>query len=255
MKLPEIQQRWEVFLNKIEDRFNEVISKSEEVLPLIFEHSELETVSFINAWTGIYQQCLSLYCKIEDTWHDKIEALILDAGYDIDSREMVSERNKGFDRRFKLESELKAAEIRVHAKASYRLIEEVKKRLEAGFACTQCQAPLPLRKDFFRSYYTTCNYCQTVNTFEPGSLGRNVEHFALHALAEEAGWPFQLEYDKAIHENYKSFHDVYHKDQLVALYQQYVEAYLKRRIAIIPEYQDRYEKDLQAKMDFLIKYS
>ncbi|WP_299901255.1 hypothetical protein [uncultured Aquimarina sp.] len=249
------QQRWDTFLAKIRDRFYEVLNKTEAALPLLFEATDFETITFQNAWQGIYSQASDLIHKIENTWFDKVEQTFLDLDIDYDNAQFIKERNKGFKLQHELQQELKSYEVRIFADAAKKLVSNAKDTLSKDFCCTQCQAKLPIKDNFFRSYYTTCDYCQTVNTFEPGTKARNVEHFAINALGEEAALEHYLKYEHLKFQNYLSDRDIFSKDELITPYRKYVETYLKKRIEVIPDYQGRYEKDLSAKMSFIIDYS
>ncbi|WP_378183426.1 hypothetical protein [Aquimarina sp. SS2-1] len=255
MSFTETQAQWDAFLTKIKDRFYEVLNKTEAALPLLFEATDFETTTFHNAWQGIYLQASELISKIDSTWFDKVEDTFLEAGVDDDGIRLVQERNKGFQLQHKLDQELKSYEVRIFAKASKKLLSDVKNTLAKDFCCTQCQAKLPVKDNFFRSYYSTCDYCQTVNTFEPGTKARNIEHFAINALGEEAALEHYLRYEELKFQNYLQDRDAFGKEELVAQYRKYIETYLKKRIEIIPDYQDRYEKDLEAKMSLVINYS
>ncbi len=254
MSFSNTQHRWDSFLKKIEERFQEILQKTEAALPMLFEATDFETTTFSNAWQGIYSQATDLIYKIDDTWQEKVEDTFLDIGVDFGSEIFNKERDKGHTLRFNLEQQLKKHEVKIFADAANKLLIEVKDILTKDFCCTQCQAKLPVKDNFFRSYYSICSYCQTVNTFEPGTKARNIEHFAIHALGEEAGLTHYLRYEEFKFQNYLRDSEIYSKVALASQYQKYVEAYLKKRIEIIPEYEDRYEKDLKAKTAFLTNY-
>ncbi len=254
MSFSETQNRWNGFLKKIEDRFKEVLEKTEAALPLLFEATDFETTTFNNAWQGIYSQASDLIYKIDDVWYEKVGETFEDAGIEFNSNQFIQERNKGFYTKFDLEQKLKSYEVKIFAEAAKMLVKKVKDTLSEDFCCTQCQAKLPVKDNFFRSYYSTCEYCQTVNTFEPGTKARNVEHFAIHALGEEAALEHYLQYEQLKFQNYLEDREVNGKDHLTMQYRKYVEAYLKKRIEIIPDYGDRYEKDLEAKIALVTNY-
>lgn len=254
MSFNETQNRWNNFLKKIEDRFKEVLEKTEAVLPLLFEATDFETITFSNAWQGIYSQASDLIYKIDDTWEEKVGEAFEDTGIDFNSNQYIQERDKGYQVKFNLEQRLKSYEVKIFANAAKKLVEKAKETLSNDFCCTQCQAKLPVKDNFFRSYYSTCEYCQTVNTFEPGTKARNVEHFSIHALGEEAALEHYLQYEQLKFQNYLEDREVNSKDRLIMQYRKYVEAYLKKRIEIIPDYNDRYEKDLEAKIALVTNY-
>ncbi|WP_108867042.1 hypothetical protein [Aquimarina aquimarini] len=248
MSFDETQNRWDTFLNKITKRFEEILDKAEVALPLVFEATDLEVNTFLNAWQGIYSQASDLIYKIEDTWYEKVQETFENVGIEFGSKPLNQERNKGLLIKFDLEQKLKSYEVKIFSNVANTLLVAVKDILSKDFCCTQCQAKLPVKDNFFRSYYCTCEYCQTVNTFEPGTKARNVEHFTLDALGEEAALQHYLQYEHYKFQNYLHNKKVYKKEELTSEYQKYVEAFLKKRIEIIPEYNDRYEKDLIAKM-------
>lgn len=254
MSFNDTQKRWDDFLKKINDRFEEILQKTETLLPLLFESTDLETTTFHNAWQGIYSQANELIWKIDSTWNDKVEEAFEDAGAEFGSKQFNQERDKGLRSRFNLEQKLKSYEVKIFAGAAKKLLKEVKETLSKDFCCTQCQAKLAVKDNFFRSYYSTCQYCQTVNTFEPGTKARNIEHFAIHALGEEAALEHYLLYEELKFENYIQNPETHSKEELISTYQKYIETYLKKRIEIIPDYKDRYEKDLKSKIALLTNY-
>ena len=97
-----------------------------------------------------------------------------------------------------------------------------------------------------------------MNTFEPGTIARNVEHFAMHPLAEEVALTEFFAYWD-IESKYRSQRDdepeEVSAEEVLALYKIYVEKYLRARIAIIPDYQQQYEKDLEGKLEHLRKWT
>ena len=97
--------------------------------------------------------------------------------------------------------------------------------------------------------------CQTVNTFEPGTKVRSLEHFGVEALAKKASLPNELKYDEALFKNYVAEDEIFSKEQLLELAKIQIITYLEKRVEIIPDYQERYEKDLEAKLEFLRKYN
>ncbi|MCF6407131.1 hypothetical protein L3C95_29820 [Chitinophaga filiformis] len=50
--------------------------------------------------------------------------------------------------------------------------------------CRQCGANLSIKQVYYYSAYVSCAYCQTQNIFEPGAMGRDIEHTA-RKLAEQ----------------------------------------------------------------------
>lgn len=59
--------------------------------------------------------------------------------------------------------------------------------------CKQCGAKLEIKQFYFMATYITCSYCQTQNTFDPGSKARLMEHLA-RPLAELRNKPLYDRY-------------------------------------------------------------
>ncbi|HYH15896.1 MAG TPA: hypothetical protein VD794_11775 [Flavisolibacter sp.] len=270
----ETRQRWDAFLSNILERFHETLQQAEAILPQLLDYQNFDTLPFGNAWTGIRGQVQELIGKIGDTWDEKVspafelikeagEAEIEAAGNGLDDfyltfyEHYYKELDKGRDLMHQLDKELKAYEVRTFAHAGRKLQAKAREILSGHFACTQCKAPLPVKHNFFRSYYQACEYCQTVNTFEPGTVARNVENFALHPLAEEqalteyfAYWDLENKYRSQRQDQPKTITS----DEVLRAYTQYAEKYLKACIAIIPDLEVQYEKDLEAKVAHVKKW-
>ena len=248
MSVTDTQIRWDAFLEKIKTTFDGLMEKANVAMLPLFEQTDLGTTPFSNAWQGINVQAMGLIQKIEDTWTDQVEDAFLDAGLEFDSEEFIKERNKGYLLAHELKKALKSNEINLFAKAADQLFVVAKEILAKDFCCTQCKAKLTIKDNFFRSYYVNCDYCQTVNTFEPGTKVRNLEHFGVEAIAKRAALQYELNYDDALFKNYIEEEEVIAEDELQEIYKNQIVTYLEKRIAIIPDYQDRYEEDLAAKL-------
>jgi hypothetical protein len=269
-----VHMRWDTFLGKIESRFHEMLSQSEALLPNVLEFQDFDPTPMNVAWQGIETQAKELISKIDDTWQEKVSPAfdeVRDAGEaEVEEADGdLSEYYEGFYKVYrkeqdkanllsdKLERELKNYQVRTFAVAARKLQARASEELGKMFLCSQCKAPLPVRKNFFRSYYETCTYCQTVNTFEPGTIARQVEHFAVHAIAEEKALPeFHAYWD--VEDKFKGQRD--DEPQIVAgqtvldAYTVYAEKYLKARIEIIPDLETQYNNDLISKVEHIRKW-
>lgn len=269
-----ILQRWDNFLLTIEKRFHEQLTQAVAVLPSLLDLQEFNTQPFGTAWQGIESQMKELIAKIDDTWYEKVTPAF-DAIKEKEEDE-ISEADgnleeyhekfypvyyealeKGRALQHQLNKELKRYQVGTFAEAARKLTAQASQVLAGNFSCSQCKAPLPVQQQFYRSYYQVCNYCQIVNTFEPGTIARNVEHFALNPLAEEAALDEYFNYWDLEHQFRSQRDDEPQKiagEELMAVFKTYAEKYLKARIAIIPDYQQQYEKDLTAKIEHIRKY-
>jgi|GEM_PF-908415 len=266
-----LQQRWDSFLTKIDDRFQELLTQSATILPQLLDYQDFDTLPFNNAWTGIESQAKDLISKIDQTWADKVskdwetiqeteEALLVKAEVSLEDFHQhfyalyYSERDKGYLLMRKLEKDLRNYEISTFAAAGRKLQAKAQEILSGNFSCSQCMAQLPVQQSFYRSYYQVCLYCQTTNTFEPGTIARNIEHFALHPLAEEKALPAYWQYWELLHQYKLQREDgpgTIAEEQVINAFTTYVDVYLHARIAIIPDYKNRYEEDRAGKIAHL----
>jgi hypothetical protein len=248
--------RWSAFLDKIEGRFHELVGSSEQALPELVDLSGFELTPFMNALTAVRVQCMELIHKVETTWHGQVEAAFeAELGEGAGPRARIeAERERGEALAFKLEQELRQAEVQIAALAAERIVAQARKTLGADFKCSHCSAPLAVKEQFFRSYYVTCQFCQTVNTFEPGTVARQVEHFSVHALAERAALPENLQFLQAEH-RYRCSRGAAStaaREKLVEVYGVYIDKYLSERIRWLPDLEKTRQKDRRARMDGFI---
>lgn len=270
-----LQQRWDRFLSKIDERFQELLTQAETILPQLLDYQHFDTVPFSNAWMGIESQAKELISKIDETWSATVskswealqeteEGLLTTAGKSPDNFHQHfytmyrKEQDKGYLLNRKLEKDLRNYEIRTFAAAGRKLQTKGIEILSGNFSCSQCQARLPVQQNFYRSYYQVCLYCQSTNTFEPGTIARAIEHFALHPLAEEKALPTYWTYRELLDQYKLQGEDApgaISKEQVMNAYTSYLEVYLLARIDIIPDYKNRYDKDRAAKIEYLRKYT
>jgi len=240
--------RWTAFLEKIETRHAELLAAAEASLPDLVPQSDFELLPFSNALTAVRVQCIELGQKIQRTWSDSAGAALEQAGTDT-----AQARQAGSRCAFRMQLALRRAEVAIAAAAADTVVERAFHILKADFKCKRCGAPLNPRRDFFRSHYVTCPYCQTVNTFEPGMVARQVEHFAVHALAERAALPAQLLFLEAEeHFRDRRSPQAPTRERLVELYGASVDAYLAERVRLLPDAARTLAEDRRAKMDSYI---
>ncbi|WP_109699170.1 hypothetical protein [Chitinophaga deserti] len=271
----DLQQRWDAFLFKINERFQEILSQAAAILPELLDYQQFDTIPFTNAWTGINAQSKELIAKIDTTWHNTVspgwetwrneeEDRLNEAGTDSEHFHSqfyeiyYREQEKGRKLMLQLEKDLRNYEVKTFAAAGRKLAAKAHEVLSGEFSCSQCQAPLPVQANFYRSYYQVCQYCQTTNTFEPGTIARMTEHFALDPIAEEQAldqyweyWELLQQYSAQREEDEVTITAV----EVLAAYTTYIDVYLKARINMIPVYQERYDADKKAKIAWLSKYT
>jgi hypothetical protein len=244
------RERWTAFLDKVEAHVRDLLARAAPALPLLVDLKQFDTTPFANALTAVRLQAGEAIRRIETTWSQKASATLLEAleGEPDAPAQLEAELQRGEERRWQLERLLREAEVNIAAEAARKLLAEAQRVLAQRFACSQCQAALPLRQQFFRSYYVTCSYCNTVNTFEPGLTARMVEHFAVHALAEAGAQPEYFRHLDA--EQRKNARPLAER---IAAYRTYVDKYLEARLSYLPEDRANLDVDRQAKLDAYLK--
>lgn len=256
MAVEDVRGRWIGFLDKLEARLDELLSQSAVALPQLIDLLGFDPIPFSNALTGVCTQAKDVIGRIETTWREQVEPAFENALQDDDAAEIIErERQRGDLRQSAMEEKLRRAEVAICADAAHRMLAEGRKVLASHFSCSQCKGPLPVRQQFFRAYYVACDYCRNVNTFEPGMVARNVEHFCAHALAEAAALEAWFRHHKA--QEARRSHDGGDRGDLrvtlVKLYSEYVEAYLRAKIALVPEYEHTWDLDREAKINSYIQ--
>lgn len=237
-------QRWDTFLKKIEERFNESLSHAEEACVSQLEETDFDYYTVFRSWQGMKAQIHVLIQKIDDTWHGKVEPEMRELG-DF----WTDESYKSSALNDKLIVKLDDFQRTLEGKLSLMFYDHVMLQTEKHINCSQCNAQLAINKSIFRSQYITCSFCNTVNTFEPTTqflqIGWNVidniaalKTIKQYNAMEVASEAIRLQRKPVA----QHFWDEYKK-----AYFNYYEAYFKERIQLNAEAADRYEADMQRK--------
>jgi len=240
--------RWDAFLGKIGATAAELLSQAEAGCSALLDLNHLDPMPMSNAWTAVGTQLLGLASKIDQTWREKVEPVLDDAAR---HEERTHERQKGEALAAKIDRDKERLEIRIFGEAAQKILTEAKASLARELRCSQCQAALSISDRCFRSRHVACQYCNTVNTFLPGTKVMAVEYFCCHHLARAKT---QALYDAWIEADTKMRRA---RDEELSLMKaaesalaRYTTAYLRARIEIVPEYEKDFDKDLKGKMAF-----
>lgn len=240
-------QRWDAFLAKLEQRHEETLAQAAEGCAMLLDLNALDPLPMSNAWSGVESQLHELSEKVEQTFSEKVEPILEEAE---DWPALERERDKGIALQRAFERARQRAEIRVFADAARKILARAKENLARTFQCTQCRAPLPVSDRCFRSSHVPCPHCNTVNTFLPGTEVTSVEWFCVHRLAQAEAEELYFGW----HDAEEAMNDSDEAPEAVAAAERalhaYTTAYLRARIAIVPEYEKDFEKDLNGKTAF-----
>ncbi len=182
--------RWDAFLASIEKRHAELMAEALQGCEALHLQTGLDPSAMTTAWSGVNARALGLETKISDTWSDKVDDALDDAG--ASSAVWDRELAKGEALGDRLELERERVRVRIFADAARRLMERASHEQQTEHHCTQCGALLAVPEGTSRAINLTCPHCQAVNTYEPGSWTRWVEGYCVQPLTEEASWDWWL---------------------------------------------------------------
>lgn len=157
-------KKWDIFLEKIEARFDESLVNAKEALFENLEESNYDLHPTMIAWQGIKSQLMALSHKTETTFDEKVLPQMLEYK---EHHALLDEAYKGRQLRSAMNKKIDRFELILEGEIATMFYNHAVKQLNEMFHCTQCSAKLEVRKDVFHSHYVSCTYCNTVNTFTP----------------------------------------------------------------------------------------
>lgn len=175
-----ITDRARTFFTKMDERAEEIMEEAKASGQLVadadsdpFKRSYLQFKGAIIAqFTAIIQKGATTFqtqimpkaggaemislSQLYNNWHTKVLSMMTHAFDDVEERNLEQEYKEIIE--------------------SYNLAKD-------KFHCKQCGAKLAIKQFYFHASYISCEYCQTQNTFDPGTRARLMEHIA-RPLAE-----------------------------------------------------------------------
>lgn len=239
--------RWTVFLEKIQTAFDDLMAEATVGCLAVLKENKLDPTAMSNAWSGIRAEVFALTERIESTWRERVEQALVDAGAAPLELRAQEERGRQLSRQLMFEFE--RTEIEVYADAAQLVLEAATATLQRSFGCTQCGAQLPIPSKAFRSVHVPCQYCSSVNTFEPGNEVRMVEHFCAHHLSQRSAleaWQQLKHAERRWRDTRGETPEVL--EALEAATYTYWETYLRARNALLPELEKDFQRDLEGKL-------
>lgn len=193
MSLEDLSKRWDTFIQKLKDRFFEIIQQAEGPLDDVINNLQYDTVVIHNIRTALHNQTvIQLWEKAEQGW-EKMQVEMAKFGK-IFFNQKTSEYNKLEQFREWLDTEFLKFEVGTYAKAARKILDNVKKHIDEKkmHRCTQCGAELPINVYSFMAINLKCESCGSVNTYQPDDRIRALEYYVLNHLAEEYALPAKL---------------------------------------------------------------
>lgn len=174
--------RWKVFLEKIKAKGNEFfVSMREQALPMLKQNNG-DPMPIGTALHAIDLQIIGLCKKIDDTWTGQVESAFSKEG--ASDGDIEKQRLRGEQVQFDLHRDFRLMETEInHEMAKYILSLAEANRRTSPINCSQCSAPLVIPAHIYMAEHITCQFCQTVNTYEPGTYQRMVGTFCAEHLA------------------------------------------------------------------------
>lgn len=195
-ELQESQQRWFVFLEKLEAKMEELATAAiPELKQLLQDDEDLYKRTFHRVYSGVNGQLNNIREKARDTYEEKIDHIyydlssrisVLDKNHTLlsDFRSACSDRCNDFDDKYdywrKQIDKTQERDLEIEYKKIIDEFETIKDK----FSCTQCGGNINIEKIFLIETYISCPYCKTQNTFAPSTQGRNLQNIA-RELAEQ----------------------------------------------------------------------
>ena len=243
----EVHARWNAFLGKIEGTFAQLMAEAHAGCLELLDLNQLDPIAMSNAWSGIRAEVFALQEKVGSTWREKVEAAFDAAG--VDKPEVYAEEARGRALASRLLLEAERKEIAIFADAGDRILAAAQRVLRNEHRCTECGAELPIPGQLFRSIHVTCTYCDRVNTFEPGTQVRMVEHFCSHHLSQRAAleeWNGLKAAEQARRDTRGDTIEGLRALELAM--RRYWTAYFRARASVVPELARDLERDIESRM-------
>lgn len=247
-------EKWDTFLEKINTRFEESIEYAEEAVMENLVESDFDILPTTRAWQGMKSQLMGISEKIDKTFDEKVKPQM--QVYK-EEWELLDQDKKGIVLRESIYTRIERNERLIEGKVAQKFYDHAIQLLNNDFNCTQCSAKLEVKKDLFRSHYVSCNYCNTVNTFTPNTKIAEIRGFAVDNIAK---YKAMQEWDNYIKAQ-STFHEIRppseNDDRTTYITgfkkredteRNYWTKYFTERSALLPEYEETIEHDVNVKM-------
>lgn len=180
----ELIARWDGYLNKLRDRFYEVLNSAEGPMAEVIENLQYDNIILINILNGLkYQTVTQLSAKAEEGWSKmRLELQKINANSDIKEQALKEDIFKNW-----IDEEFQRYEIKLFARAANKILDNVKKHIDEKkmHRCTQCAGELPINVYSFMAINLKCESCGSVNTYQPDDRIRALEYYVIEPLANE----------------------------------------------------------------------
>jgi len=229
-----ITARATTFFKKMEARAGEIMEEAKISGQLVADaDKDPYKRSYLQFKGAIIAQFTSIIQKGSTTFQTQVmpnarglEMIALSQLYNDWNAKIVSMMNHAFEQVEERNLEQEYADIM----ESYRLAIE-------KFVCKQCGAKLTMDKFYFQASYIACEFCNTQNTFDPGSKARMMEHIARPLAASRC----LKQYERFLEERSQSG-----RKAAASAYEDYLKAMIQEMDNLLPglseQHQNFYER-------------
>ncbi len=243
-------EKWNKFLNKIENRFYSSVSDAKETCLELLEENDYNYNETMRAYTGMKAQIEGLIKKIDTTWDEKVVDKLKEKK--LDWVDLLEKKNKLTE---KLWEYLREESIKIEGEISLKYYDKVIRLMDEEFLCTQCSAKLEIIKNLYRAQYITCEYCNRVNTFTPSTKVGQLNYGIIENILNLEYFKEKKELeDLCINLKEKAQENKLTLDEWKNYKEKYIEffkKYFKERIKLNIIYKERYEDDIKRKVEEL----
>ncbi|PRQ03188.1 hypothetical protein [Enhygromyxa salina] len=238
-----IDARWDGFLAKIRERFDELMRESTAGCAALLVQTGGDPTPVSNAWQGMRMRALDLSGKVSDSWNDKVQDMYHDAEA-YDQADAAWARAEALTD--EIEIRLEQIETKIFADAIRSLLGMAATE-QGQLRCSQCGAELQ-HAVTLQSIEVSCQHCGALVTIEPGPRARMAEAMS-HHLWREACWPQWLaryHADKAArHARSATLAQLQAWEQAEI---EYLTGYLRERAKLLPNTAGELDKELRGRM-------
>ena len=199
--MSENRSRWFTFIEKLQERMNELGEASIPELQNAFTNdADVYKRQYHLMSSGIKGQFTQILDKARTVYEEKVNDFFYEVNNSIPSittntgreyhdmiyeyREACYKQMDSLEKLYHIWNGKVSATSFTDYEAEYKKILDEYEARKNEYHCSKCGAQLIVDRIFFTSTYITCNFCQSQNTFEPGSQARALEHIG-RSLAEQ----------------------------------------------------------------------
>jgi hypothetical protein len=244
MNQQEAIQRWDTFLLKIRERANELLEPAREQALALFIESGHDAQPIGNALHAIRLQVLELGKKVTDMWAEKVGDLLHESG--LCNEHLQQEKEKGTRLQFSLERDFALLDLDIRNQLAQQIAHLAKANETKASHCTQCLAPLPIALHTYTSAHITCAFCNTVNTYEPGTYKRMLKGYFYDMARWNAREETKIEMEmKYLREHAKAGTEQQAKENHQKAFEQLLDKYLAELKKLDPTTDMEKEKEFE----------